>query len=169
MPTVKNNGKLKHLHVALRVAIAAISEQYEKANGTLNSQDKLFIAVSPADDAQYLAAVRSKDAKQRAEGLKGIKSVAIAYVENGKKDFAHPYLMPYILAVVGNKAKRVFANLEFADGCLVIDGGKPFKPAKEQDETPAPEADKEEQQDEAPAKKSRKRKGDDENPDAGQA
>lgn len=169
MPTVKNSGKLKHLHVALRVAIAAISEQYEKANGTLNSQDKLFITVSPADDKQYLAAVRSKDAKQRAEGLKGIKSVAIAYVENGKKDFAHPYIMPYILAVVGNKAKRVFANLEFADGCLVIDGGKPFKPAKEQ--APAPEADKDEPQDEAPAKKSRKRKSDseDENPEAGQA
>lgn len=171
MPTIKNNGKLNYLHVALRVAIAAIAGLYEKANGTRNSENKLFIEVSPADDLAYLNGIRSKDAKEKAAAQKGIKSVAIALIENGKKDFKHPYLQSLILEVIGNKAKKMFANLEWADGCLVIDGGKPFKPAKQADE-PQPEADKEEAQDEQPeqpVKKTRKRKGDDENPDAGQA
>jgi len=110
-----------------------------------------------------------KDEQEKAEAKKGIKSVAIALIENGKKDFKHPYLQSLVLEIIGNKAKKMFANLEWADGCLVIDGGQPFKPAKQAE--PQPEADKEEEQDEEPqpAKKTRKRKGDDENPDAGQA
>ena len=168
MPTVKNEGKLKYLHVGLKVAIANIAGLYEKANGTRNSENKLFIEVSPSDDAAYLNGIRSKDEKEKAEGLKGIKSVAIALIENGKKEFKHPYLQSLILEVIGNKAKKMFANLEWADGCLVIDGGKPFKPAKQADE-PQPEAESdasEEPQPEQPAKKTRKRKGDDEAPDA---
>jgi hypothetical protein len=170
MPTIKNNGKLNYLHIGLRIAVLAIAGLYEKANGTRNSENKLFVEVSPADDLEYLNGIRSKDEKEKAAAKKGIKSVAIALIENGKKDFKHPYLQSLILEIIGNKAKKMFANLEWADGCLVIDGGKPFKPAKQADE-PQPEADKEEEQydEPQPVKKTRKRKGDDENPEAGQA
>ncbi len=155
MPTVKNEGKLKYLHVGLKVAVANIVKLYEKANGTRNSENKLFIDVSPSDDAAYLGGIRSKDAKEKTAAKKGIKSVAIALIENGKKEFKHPYLQSLILEIIGNKAKKMFANLEWADGCLVIDGGKPFKPAKQADE-PQPEAESDASDEPQPEKKTRK-------------
>jgi hypothetical protein len=166
MPTIKNDGLKNYLHIGLKSTLQQIVNEYEKQNGQRNSADKLFIVVSPEDEKEYIAALRSKGERK----TKGIKSVAIALIEDGKKNFAHPYLLPLLMEVVGDKKKRRFDNLEYKGGCLVIDGGKPFKP--KQDEAPEAkqdEADKDEPQDEAPAKKTRKRKGEDENPDAGQA
>jgi len=168
MATIKNEGLQKYLHVGLRATLQQIVNEYEKQNGSRNSADKLFIVVSPEDEKEYIAALRSKGKVP----TKGIKSVAIALIEDGKKNFAHPYLLPLLMEVVGDKKKRRFDNLEYKGGCLVIDGGKAFKP--KQDEAPAPEAKQDEAKDEQPAeKKSRKSKkaveGEDENADAGQA
>ena len=157
MATVKNEGIKNYLHIGLRSTLQQIVNEYEKQNGQRNSEGKLFIGINPEDEKQYIAGLRSKDVAEKAAAKKGIKAMAIALIEDGKKNFAHPYLLPIFMAIVGNKNKRAFVNLEYDNGCFVIDGGKSFKPKQNAPAAvavaPAPEA-----KDEQPEKKARKSK-----------
>jgi hypothetical protein len=128
MKTIYNYLLLAYCSAALRSTFNSVAEEYAAQYGKKNTGGKLFISLSPEDEKAFIAGIRSKDkAEQKQAQLTRVNAGVIGVIgAGGVVDYKDPQLAEVLLSVLGNKKNRVFDDVRFDKGCIVVGKGKAF-------------------------------------------
>jgi hypothetical protein len=128
MKTIKNYLLLAYCSAALRSTFNSVAEEYAAQYGKKNVGEKLFISLSPDEEKAFIAGIRSKEKDvQKQAQLTRVNAGVIGVIgADGVVDYKDPQLAEVLLSVLGNKKNRVFDDVRFDKGCIVVGKGKAF-------------------------------------------